>query len=141
MLKVVLDTNVVVSAAIHTDGAPALLLSLALEGRVKLFVSPALMVEYESVLKRKKFGLRHKDVFTLMREIKNKAKPVNPSKKVKRIKEDDADNRILECALEAGADCIVTGNRRHFPFESFRGINILSPRDLLSRLGADTFLK
>lgn len=54
MFKAVYDTNVIVSAALHKDRLPASLLSLALEGKVRLFVSEELLREYEGVLKRPK---------------------------------------------------------------------------------------
>lgn len=135
MLRVVLDTTVVVSAAIRADGAPALLLALALEGSLRLFVSPDLLAEYEAVLKRERFGLRPKDVSALVKKIRKKSTLVRPKKRVRRIKEDDSDNRILECALEAKADYVVTGDKKHFPFDAFRGIKVASPRDLVIKLG------
>ncbi len=52
MFKAVYDTNVIVSAALHKDRLPASLLSLALEGKVRLFVSEELLREYEGILKR-----------------------------------------------------------------------------------------
>ncbi|MBU1486882.1 putative toxin-antitoxin system toxin component, PIN family [bacterium] len=58
MLKAVFDTNIIVSAAIKKEGLPALLLSLFLEGKINLFISPPLLAEYEEVLKRPKFGLK-----------------------------------------------------------------------------------
>ena len=60
---------------------------------------------------------------------------MRPKKRVRRIKEDDSDNRILECALEAKADYVVTGDKKHFPFDAFRGIKVASPRDLVIKLG------
>ena len=70
MLKVVFDTNVIVSAAFYQASLPALLLSLALEEKVRLFVSPALLNEYERVLKRPRFKLAEKEIMELMDKIK-----------------------------------------------------------------------
>lgn len=58
MLKVVFDTNIVVSALLNEVGLPALLLDLATNKKIDLFYSEALMTEYEKVLKRKKFRWR-----------------------------------------------------------------------------------
>ncbi len=66
MLKVVYDTNIIISAALKEEGLPALLLSLVLEGKVRLFLSQTLLEEYEGVLKRPKFKLDKKEVEKLI---------------------------------------------------------------------------
>ncbi|MCD6257018.1 putative toxin-antitoxin system toxin component, PIN family [Candidatus Aerophobetes bacterium] len=129
MLKAVYDTNIIVSAALHKDRLPASLLSLALKGKVKLFVSDQLLQEYEGVLKRPKFKLGEKEIEDLIKLIKEKAIRVKPAMRLTRIKNDLADNRVLECALEAGVDFIVTGNKKHFPFERFHKIKVVNPRE------------
>jgi putative PIN family toxin of toxin-antitoxin system len=80
---------------------------LVFEGRVNLFISPPLFEEYEKILLRPKFGLVVSDVRELLSIIKAKALMVEPMKKVGRIKSDEQDNRILECALECRADFIT----------------------------------
>ena len=140
MAKAVYDTNIVVSAVLHRDGLPALLLSLALGGGVRLFVSEEVLLEYEAVLKRPRFGLKGKGVEHLIGLIAEKATLVRPTRRLQVIKGDDADNRILECALKAKADFIVTGNKRHFPFEEFRGIRIVTPREFINRVIQDVAL-
>ena len=72
MLKVVYDTNLIVSAALKKESLPALLLSLALEDKVRLFISPALIKEYEEVLKRPRFKLGHNEIMELIEEINQK---------------------------------------------------------------------
>jgi putative PIN family toxin of toxin-antitoxin system len=134
MLKVVFDTNVIVSAALYEKGLPALLLSLGLEDKVRFFVSPSLLNEYEAVLKRPRFKLDHREITELMRKIHRKALIVTPAKRLKIIKADEPDNRILECAIKANADFIITGNKRHFPFEEFRGSKIVTPREFINSI-------
>jgi len=129
MLKAVYDPNIIVSAALHKDRLPASLLSLALKGKVKLFVSDQLLQEYEGVLKRPKFKLGEKEIEDLIKLIKEKAIRVKPAMRLTRIKKDLADNRVLECALEAKVDFIVTGNKKHFPFERFHKTKVVNPRE------------
>jgi hypothetical protein len=134
MLKVVFDTNVIVSAALFEKSLPALLLSLGLEEKVRFFVSPALLNEYEEVLRRPCFKLGHREITELMRKIHLKAFIVTPAKQLKIIKADEPDNRVLECALKAKADFIITGNKRHFPFEEFKGSKIVTPREFINSM-------
>jgi len=134
MLKVVFDTNVIVSAALYEESLPALLLSLGLEDEVRFFVSPELFNEYERVLKRPRFKLGHKAITELLEKILKKAVMVNPSKELKILKIDETDNRILECATKAKADFVITGNKRHFPLEEFKGIKIVTPREFINRI-------
>lgn len=129
MFKAVYDTNMIVSAALHKDRLPASLLSLALESKVRIFVSDKLLQEYERVLERPKFKLDKKEVKDLMKLIKEKAVKVKPTKKVAKIKKDLADNRVLECALETQAGFIVTGNKKHFSFEKFHRAKVVNPQE------------
>ena len=134
MLRVVFDTNVIVSAALYEKSLPALLLSLGLEDKVRFFVSPALLNEYEAVLKRPRFKLAEKQITELMGEINRKAFIVTPARRLNILKEDEPDNRVLECVFKARADFIITGNKRHFPFEEFKGIKIVTPREFINSI-------
>jgi len=141
MLKVVCNTNVIVSAALEEESIPALLLSLGLEGKVRFFVSLALIREYEKVLERPKFKLGHKEIMELMEKINQKAIMVNPAKELDILEADRSDNRILECALKAKVDFIITGNKKHFPFEEFKGSKIVTPREFISKIGKEIKVK
>jgi len=134
MLKVVFDTNVIVSAALYEKSLPALLLSLGLEDKVRFFVSPALLNEYEAVLKRPRFKLAQNQITELMGEINRKALIVTPAKRLNILKADEPDNRVLECAIKVKADFIITGNKRHFPFEEFKGSKIVTPRQFINSI-------
>ena len=48
-----------------------------------------------------------------------------------------SDNRILECALKAKVDFIITGNKKHFPFEEFKGSKIVTPREFIGKIGKE----
>jgi len=127
-LRVVYDSNVIVSAALKPGSLPASLVSLAMTRRVRLFVSLAILEEYEAVLKRPKFRLDPKRVEAFLRNLRKAAARVRPSRRVSEAP-DEADNRFLECALAARADFLVTGNKKHFPLPEFEGTKVVSPAE------------
>src|SRR5262249_16406359 len=131
--KAVYDTNLIISAALSPSGIPSSLLALAVDGTVQLYVSPVILEEYTEVLHRPKFDLSEQVMPALMRRITEAAVLVYPSRTIS-SSPDESDNRFLECAQEAGAGYVVTGNKRHFPFSEFEGINIVSPAEFAAIL-------
>jgi len=125
-MRVVYDTNVLVSAALKPGSIPAVLVSLALVQRVHLCVSPPILAEYKEVLHRPKFGFEAPSIDALLADLTRTALLVHPTMPLT-VALDEADNRFLECALEASAAFLVTGNLRHFPVATFEGIQILEP--------------
>src|SRR5437870_5241507 len=109
MIRVVYDTNIVVSAALKPGSIPAFLLALALEQQVSLCLSPLIWEEYRAVLKRPKFGLSAKAVERMLQELHRTALLVHPAQRL-RVAPHEPDNRFLECAQEARAAYLVTGN-------------------------------
>lgn len=134
MLRAVLDTNVVVSAHLNPEGQQALILGLAIAGHFRCFVSDPLLEEYEGVLRRERFGLSSRSVIQSIRIIRKSATLVIPKRKLY-VTRDPDDNKVVECALEARADYIVTGNIRHFP-SRFQDIRIVLPRLFLTLVAA-----
>jgi putative PIN family toxin of toxin-antitoxin system len=105
---------------------PAVLVSLALAQRVRLCVSPPILAEYQEVLHRPKFGFEAPSIDALLADLIRTALLVHPTMPLT-VAPDEADNRFLECALEARAAFLVTGNLRHFPVATFEDIQILEP--------------
>src|SRR5262249_12931263 len=126
MIRVVIDTNVVVSANLVDEGPSAAILSLAIRKRIRMFVSAPVLAEYEKVLNRPRLELSPDRVAEFLAEIRSTSELVTPTRTVEEINRDDPDNRFLECAVEASADYLVTGNTRHFP-EQFENIQIVTP--------------
>ena len=114
MMRVVFDTNIVVSAMLSPSGTAADVLRLALHRHVQLCTSDVILEEYEEVLRRPKFRRPPAVVSALMKAVRAVAERVEPTAGLA-ISKDDADNRFLECAEAAHADYIVTGNTQHFP--------------------------
>jgi putative PIN family toxin of toxin-antitoxin system len=127
--RVVLDTNVVVSAHLKSEGYERHVLDLVLAGKLQLAASEAILAEYADVLSRPKFGIGVKPVARSMRLIRGVARIVRPQHELK-VTSHAADNRFLECADAARADYLVTGNKRHFP-KSWRQISVINARELL----------
>ena len=131
--QAVYDTNVIISAILKPGSVPASLVSLAMRGEVQLYLSPALLTEYTAVVKRPVFRFSPRAINRFLKELENAAVMVYPTMR-ETAALDEPDNRILECALEAKADYVITGNRRHFPFSQFKGIKILTPREFITFL-------
>ena len=129
MIRVVFDTNVMVSAMLNASGTPAHALRLALRRHVQLYVSEAILDEYEAVLRRPKFRRSPSTITAMMKSIRAVAATVSPARTLS-VSVDEADNRFLECAEAAGAEYIVTGNAQHFP-DSFGKTHIITARRLV----------
>lgn len=131
MRRVVVDTNVYVSA-LHFGGLPAEVLEFAQFGLVDLFVSRPILDELRRVLVQKLHWQP-----TLARgavaNVLDFAYLVEPLTKLVIVTADDADNRILECAVEAQADVIVSGDRHLIALGTFQGIEIVTARTFVSQ--------
>ncbi len=115
MIRVVLDTNILVSALLNREGAPAQVLLLAiLESDIQLCVSGVVFAEYEEVLRRPVFRRSESEVENALRTIREQAAWVKPIEKVYACSDPD-DDVFLECAGAADANYLVTGNVKHFP--------------------------
>ena len=128
-MKVVIDTNVVVSANLSDEGLPAAILDLAANKTILMFVSPAVLAEYEAVLRRPRLNLSAAAVASSLAVVRNISRLVKPTRRLAEAA-DETDNRFLECAVSAGADYIITGNTRHFP-DRFESIRIVTPREFV----------
>jgi putative PIN family toxin of toxin-antitoxin system len=134
-LRIVLDTNVLISAAVKPLGRQALVINLVAFRAVELFVSEAVLAEYREVFNRPKFArLPAADVATLLALIEGEATMVTPTTRLE-ISKHDSDNRFYECADAAQADYIVTGNTRHFT-KPHKNTQIISGRELLELMAA-----
>ena len=133
-MRVVLDTNVIVSA-LNFPGNERLALELALRGRFEFYLSRFILEEVAGVLTRK-FGWDNERADQVLQGIENDAAVIDPARLPELIAGGHADNRTLECAVSANADYLVTGDRRHLlPIEEHRGIKIVNAPRFLSALG------
>jgi len=132
-LKVVLDTNVLISAFIFPGGAPEGVYRLAIEGRVRLIVSRPLLAELGRVL-AEKFGWSGRRSEEAVAQLIRIGELVHPKEPLRVVVADPSDDRVLEAAAAGGAEVIVTGDRHLLRMRSWEGIEILAPSRFLSRI-------
>jgi putative PIN family toxin of toxin-antitoxin system len=134
-MRVVLDTNVLISALAFPGSKPDQILGRVRRRELQLILSPFILDETHRILVRK-LGLSPATATGLVRDLTNLADMVHPAKQLHLVTAQDDDNRILECAVEGEADILVTGDRAHLlPLQSIGKARILSPADFLSLLG------
>jgi predicted nucleic acid-binding protein len=105
-----------------------------LQGEIEFFISPFILEELHRVLIRR-FHWEEDRAQRALRLIREVATGVDPPRSVSVIQQKDDDNRILECALQAKAQYLVSGDRRHLlPLRKFQGVSIVSPSEFLELL-------
>jgi putative PIN family toxin of toxin-antitoxin system len=124
--KIVLDTNVFVSA-FGWRGAPNKIFQECTEGRHRLFTSPSILEELNRVLHYKKFNFSSEDIEAFLSIVLETASLVLPEVSLDIIVEDPSDNRILECAISARAEIIVSGDKHLLDLKIFQGVKIIKP--------------
>lgn len=131
MQRIVIDTNVMVSALIQRSYPYRIIYDLFIDEKIQLCISDELLAEYYEVLSRKKFS-KFQDFFiraeTLLADIESKSVRYFPTMKLDLITDVD-DNMILELADECSADFIITGNTTDFTFPTYKSTKIVTPRD------------
>lgn len=128
--KVVIDTNVFVSG-LTFKGKPREVLDLIWRGDIEACISFFILKELEETLK-KDFSWDRDQIKYTVEKIKAKTILVQPKNRVSVIKENDDDNRILECAIEGRVQYLISGDRKHLlPLKEYDRIKILSPAEFL----------
>ena len=137
MKKVVFDTNTLISGLLW-DGNEARLIEKAERKEIQLFISQKLIDELEGVLKRKKFLKRLEGKEGTVNEAVVKvvliATLIEPTYKINAIEEDPDDNRVLECAVSAKVDVIVSGDSHLLNLRNYSGIDIMSAREFIKQV-------
>ena len=129
-LRLVMDTNIVVSAALKPEGLQRTVLLLAITKPARLYVAPAILAEYRDVLSGPELQIRKGLRQQLLQLIEKRAHAVTPARHLQ-ITRDPGDNIFVECADAARADYLVTGNTRHFP-RFWKKTKIITSREFLS---------
>ena len=129
-LRLVIDTNVLVSAAIKPAGLQRTVFLIAISKPARLYVSHPILEEYSEVLARPELRIRRGLRLQLLQLIKNHGHTVVPTRQLEATT-DPADNIFLECADAARADYLVTGNQKHFP-RFWKKTKVVTPREFVS---------
>ncbi len=129
-LRLVIDTNIIVSAALKPDGLQRTVLLLAITKPARLYVSDAILDEYRDVLARPELKIRRglrQQLLQLIRSHSHLIRTVRPLV----VSVDPGDDKFLECADAARADYLITGNARHFP-GFWKSTKVITPRDFVT---------
>ena len=129
MIKVVLDTNVFISA-LFWKGAPYQIFKRVLDGAILNFTSPQILEEIKGRL-LDKFKLPPEKVKEFLEIIIFNSQIVFPKRKLNIVKEDPSDNKVIECGLGAKASFVISGDRHLLKIKEYREIKIISPREFI----------
>lgn len=135
--QVVIDTNVLISAQRSKRGASSKLMSLVGTNRFDIHISVPLVLEYEAVLLQQsaQLGLTHADVADIVDALCAQATPHNIYFLWRPSLRDRKDELILELAVAARCDAIITFNRRDFDGAETFGLRVIEPRTFLQEIG------
>jgi putative PIN family toxin of toxin-antitoxin system len=130
-MRIVLDTNVLISALAFPGSQPDQILYRIRRGETELFISPFILSELDRVL-REKFRFTKKEADVRVNAIRAIAHVITPTERITVVTANDDDNRILECVAAAQAEFLVTGDKEHLlPLGSYRGTKIVTPAQFL----------
>lgn len=134
MFRVVLDTNVLISAIVF-GGNPRILLSKVIEESLEMGLSDDMLDEIKDVLWRPKFGLKRSECRAIIQELERLAVWVFPEDSIIQIEDDPDDNRVLECAMAFDANFIISGDEHLLALKKFQKIDILAPAEFIKVYG------
>jgi putative PIN family toxin of toxin-antitoxin system len=126
----VIDTNILVSAALNPQGLQRKTLLIAITKPANLYVSQPILAEFASVLSRPQLQIRRGLRLQLLQLIKNHSRLVVPQAQLDICRDPD-DNIFVECSEAARADYLITGNKKHFP-AFWKKTKIISSREFVS---------
>ncbi|MBO3767773.1 MAG: putative toxin-antitoxin system toxin component, PIN family [Candidatus Brockarchaeota archaeon] len=135
-LKVVLDTNILVSAWLW-EGNESKIVEMIENGLVVGYTSPQLIQEFEKVMNYPKFRLSEEEIANAIGYYQIILRTIEPKIVVNIIRNDPADNRVLDCALSAKANAIITGDKHLLALEKFKNIRIVTSTEFLKLIKPD----
>jgi hypothetical protein len=138
--KVVLDTNIVVSAAISEDGNPAKIFEMLLLEEITNHTTDDIIAEIKNVMSRPKIAQRLSmvEISFIISNFERFSRKITANEKIDLVKEDPDDNKFLECAVAASADYIISGDEHLLKIREFRGTKMLSPAEFIEMLKNNT---
>lgn len=139
MIKVVLDVNILASAALNENGVPARVANLAFDGDIELAVSRHIIEKLEEVLDRPYFvsNLSAGSRSRILRVLSTDLEPVDPDETVRGVADDLEDDLVLGTAVAANADFLVTGDNGLLAIGEYRGVRIVTAGVFLEELARE----
>ena len=131
--KVVIDTNTIISAPLSENGNPAMIFELLLLGEINNFRSEEITNEVIEVFHREKIKklISEEKIQFIIDNYKKFSELVKPNIELSIVKEDEDDNRILECAETANVDYVISGDEHLLNLKNHKNIRIVSPKEFL----------
>ena len=127
MLKVIIDTNVIISAALSPKGNAARIINIIDDNQeIQIFFSSEILDEYKEVLSRERLNIKPEAQICIINTIIKVGMLIKPTGSEIPLP-DESDRNFYDTALEAGAT-LITGNKKHYPAENF----IVTPAEFLS---------
>ncbi|MCK5320407.1 putative toxin-antitoxin system toxin component, PIN family [Candidatus Parcubacteria bacterium] len=131
MIKIVLDANIYVSAILSPNGKPWQIIDLVKNNKINLLISLDILSEIKQVMLYPKIVKLHrcdsKEITEFLERLLSIAIVTPGNLKINIIKEDPADNKYLECAIEGNADFVISGDHHLTNLKIFQGIKIITP--------------
>ena len=135
-MRVVLDTNVLVSALGWRGGNEHELVKKCFQKHLIVVCSPDTIEEFEKVALRPKFDFSPEEIDEFITAILEVCELVIPEETINAVREDPSDNKFLETALAGQADFLITGDKHLLSLKEFKGIKIVKPAEFLERSGS-----
>ena len=129
-MKIVLDTNVIISGLLNPLGTPGQIVRWVTAGKLTLCFDVRILTEYRAVLPRSKFEFHPELSAAILEKVEYGGMSVDSMPLRTRLP-DESDEPFLEVALAGGAECLVTGNLKHFPVDRRQGMKVVSPAEFV----------
>jgi uncharacterized protein len=137
-MRVVLDTNVLISRYLSPNGLPAQVLDLWRQEAFELVVSESILAEYQEVLSydrlRRLHGLSEAEIAAILEDFREFAILAEPTERLQVVPEDPDDDRFVEAALAGEAELIVSGDHHLLQLKTYNGIRVVIPSVFLAIL-------
>ena len=136
-MRVVVDTNVVISSFLKSGGKPSRILRLILQGDLEIVINEQILAEYSEVASRPIFQLDRDKVQIVLDALGSSAIRA-PSLPIRPSLPDPGDEPFIEAALSTKADFLITGNKKHYPARSCKDVTVVTPAEFLQKLASTT---
>ncbi len=136
-MRVVLDTNVIISSFLTPAGNPSRILRLILQGDLEIVIDEQILAEYTEIASRPIFQLDRDKVQIVLDYLRSVAIHA-PSLPLVPSLPDPGDEPFLEAALSTKSDFLITGNKKHYPARTCKDITVVTPSEFLQKLASST---